>query len=86
MDPITIIYTHSEYGWSATSPDLMARFDEGLAAGDSTFEKARQRVITVMSLGPEHDDHELEHFVHESAIPAFVAEQQRTAAAAQPAA
>jgi hypothetical protein len=81
MDPITIIYTHGEHGWSATSPDLLARFNEGLAAGDSTYEKARQRVITVMSLGPEHDDHELEHFVHEASIPAYIAEQRHTAAA-----
>ena len=82
MDPITIIYTHSEYGWSATSPDLMARFNEGLSAGDSTYEKTRERVVTVMSLGPEHDAHEFEHCVHEAAIPAYIAEQQRTATTA----
>jgi hypothetical protein len=77
MDPIQIIYTHSEYGWAARSPDLMARFGEGLSAGDDTYEKTRERVLTVMALGPEHDDHEFEHFIHESAIPAFVAEQAR---------
>jgi hypothetical protein len=80
VEPIQIIYTHGERGWYATSPDLLARFDEGLSAGDSTYEKTRQRVITVMSLGPEHDDHVLEHYIAEASIPAFVAEQQRAAA------
>jgi hypothetical protein len=34
-------------------------------------------VVTVLSLGSEHEGHELEHFIHESAIPAFVAEAAR---------
>jgi hypothetical protein len=86
MKPIEIVYTHSEYGWDARSTDLEARFDEVLLAGDFTYAATRARVIDALRWSLEDEAVEFEHFVHESAIAAFVAEQEHAGAAKAPAA
>jgi hypothetical protein len=83
MEPIEITYRHEPgYGWAASSPDLRLRFDEILTAGDATFEATRLRVEDALRWSLERDDLEFQHYIHQSAVPAFVAEQERTAAKA----
>jgi hypothetical protein len=83
MEPIQIVYTHSEYGWDARSPDLQARFDEILLAGDFTYEATKARVMDALRWSLENPDLEFEHFVHESAIPALLAEREQAKVAAK---
>jgi hypothetical protein len=83
MEPIEIVYTHHETGWHATSSDLKARFNEIVSAGDFTYEATKARVMDALRWSQDDEDLEFEHFVHESAIPALLAER---AAAKAPAA
>jgi hypothetical protein len=83
MEHLEITYNHEPgYGWSASSSDLRLRFDEILAAGDATFEATRARVEDALRWSLEREDLEFEHYVHHSAIPALLAEQERAAAKA----
>lgn len=83
MEPLEITYSYEpEYGWYASSSDLKLRLGEILTAGDATFEATRARVEDALRWSLERPDLEFEHYVHQSAIPAFVAEQERAAAKA----
>jgi hypothetical protein len=82
MEPIEIVYTHHETGWHATSSDLKARFNEIVSAGDFTYEATKARVMDALRWSLENQDLEFEHFVHESAIPALLAEREAAAAKA----
>jgi hypothetical protein len=83
MEPIEIIYRHSPgYGWDASSSDLKLRFNEILAAGDFTYEATRARVEDALRWSQENDALAFEHYVHESSIAAYVAEQERASAPA----
>jgi hypothetical protein len=82
MSPIEIVYTYSGSGWMATSADLKARFNEIVAAGDDSYELTRARVMDALRWSLENQDLEFEHFVHESAIPALLAERAAAAAKA----
>lgn len=84
MEPIELVYKHYETGWSASSSDLKERFNEIVASGGDTYEEARARVMDALRWSLENPDLEFEHFVHESAIPALLAE--RATAAKAPAA
>jgi predicted RNA binding protein YcfA (HicA-like mRNA interferase family) len=83
MEPIEITYRHEPgYGWAASSSDLRLRFDESLTAGDTTFETTRARVEDALRWALARDDLEFQHYIHQTAVPAFVAEQEQTAAKA----
>jgi hypothetical protein len=83
MEPIEIVYTYNGAGWMATSADLKARFGEVVAAGDDTYELTRARVMDALRWSLDDQGLEFEHFVHESAIPALLAEREREAAKAR---
>jgi predicted RNase H-like HicB family nuclease len=83
MEPIQITYQHYETGWHASSADLKERFNEVVASGGGTYEEARARVMDALRWSLENPDLEFEHFVHESAIPALLAEREQAKVAAK---
>jgi hypothetical protein len=83
MELIEITYRHDPgYGWAASSSDLRLRFDEILTAGDATFEATRAQVEDALRWSLKRDDLEFQHYIHQSAVPAFAAEQEQAAAKA----
>jgi hypothetical protein len=77
MDTIRVMYECDEGTWIADSPDFEALSGSRLLAGDGSYDAARARIEDFFPWALERDDIVIEHFVHESSLPALIAERER---------
>jgi hypothetical protein len=83
MEPLEITYRYEPgYHWYASSRDLNLRYDEGMAAGGDTFEKAKAEVESVLRWSLEDESLQFTHCVHEDSIPRYLAERETAERAA----